>query len=177
MFAEPTKSFSGKLHTVAGEWASIPITSDKDLFDRMVSVGMIMANVEKKTFNIEETMITKLFGSKLLTDFQESEIHSYNCTTDSIELLDNRKRPILVIPVAEEVLKFDVSGYNVIREWLKYHSYSYYRKACGKSDLLDLLCLIIRILEYNKQVKESDIIMRDILIGQLVKPIHNSEVK
>lgn len=171
------KSFSGKLHTVAGEWASIPITSDKDLFDRMVSVGMIMANVEKKTFNIEETMITKLFGSKLLTDFQESEIHSYNCTTDSIELLDNRKRPILVIPVAEEVLKFDVSGYNVIREWLKYHSYSYYRKACGKSDLLDLLCLIIRILEYNKQVKESDIIMRDILIGQLVKPIHNSEGK
>lgn len=122
-------------------------------------------------------MITKLFGTKLLTDFQESEIHSYNCTADSIELLDNRKRPILVIPVAEEVLKFDVSGYNVIREWLKYHSYSYYRKVCSKSDLLDLLCLIIRILEYNKQVKESDTIMRDILIGQLVKPIHNSEVK
>lgn len=104
-----------------------------------------MANVEKKTFNIEETMITKLFGSKLLADFQESEIHSYNCTADSIELLDNRKWPILVIPVAEEMLKFDVSGYNVICEWLKYHSYSYYRKACSKSDLLDLLCLIIRI--------------------------------
>ena len=67
------KSFSGKLHTVAGEWASIPITSDKDLFDRMVSVGMIMANVEKKTFNIEETMITKLFGSKLLTDFKNQK--------------------------------------------------------------------------------------------------------
>ena len=165
------KSFEGKLHTVAGEWASVPITSDKGLFDKMAGIGMMMAMIENKGYKVAESVIMNIFGGYILEKFHETEIHGYNCTNGLIELWDNKMIAVLSIPVPEDVLGFEVSGYNVIREWLKYHSYAYYRKACGSSDLLDLLTLIVRIMEYKKKVAESDEVMKKILEAPLVRPI------
>lgn len=165
------KSFEGKLHTVAGEWASIPITADKSLFDSMVLVGKAMANVEKKDYRVEESLISSVFGQNFIQDYLESEIYGYIFSHNAIELLDIQKSTIFTIPVNEEVLNFEVSGYNVVREWLKYHSYAYYRKTCNVTDIRDLLCLIIRISEYIKQVNCSDEVMKEILVNELITPI------
>ena len=165
------KSFEGKLHTVAGEWASIPITADKSLFDSMVLIGKAMANVEKNNYRVEESLVSSIFGLNLMQEYLESEIHSYVFKKNAIELLDIHKYSVLTIPVDEEVLNFEVSGYNVVREWLKYHSYAYFRKTCNATDIKDLLCLIIRIREYIEQVNCSDKVMKEILANELIKPI------
>lgn len=165
------KSFEGKLHSVSGEWAAIPITANKSLFEAMVSIGKSMAEVERKDYTIEEAKLTSLFGDNLLQTFSESEIHGYKTTNGGIELLSANKSRILFIPIEEEILRFEVSGYTVIREWLKYHSYAYYRKACAKSDIKDLLTLVIRISDYMKLVKKSDLVMKRILDDELITPI------
>lgn len=165
------KSFEGKLHTVSGEWASIPITSDKSLFDSMVLVGKAMAKVEKKDYQVEDALITSIFGQNLMQKYSETEIHGYSFKKNAIELLDVHKSSVLSIPMDEKILNFEVSGYNVIREWLKYHTYAYYRKTCNVSDIKDLLCLTVRICEYIRQVVRSDEVMKKILANELIKPI------
>ena len=62
-------------------------------------------------------------------------------------------------------------NYNIIEQWLKYHSYAYYRKACSNDDIHELFNLIGRIAEYQIEVSISDKNMKNILNGELIKPI------
>ena len=85
--------------------------------------------------------------------------------------MDERSSEIVSFDVPDAILRFEASGYNIIEQWLKYHSYAYYRKACSNEDIQDLFNLIGRIAEYLIEVAKSDQIMKRILERELIKPI------
>lgn len=165
------KAFEGKLHTVAGEWASIPVTADKTLFETMVGVGKAMANIERKEYKAEDTTQTSVLGNVVSESYQEFKLHSHKASDGKIILMDDHGTPIVSFDVPDTILRFEASGYNIIDQWLKYHSYAYYRKACSNEDIHDLFNLIGRIAEYQAETTKSDEVMKRILEGELVKPI------
>ena len=165
------KAFEGKLHTVAGEWASIPITADKSLFDTMVEVGKTMANIERKEYKAKNFTLTSVLGNIVSVIYQEFELHNSKVSDGKIILMDERSSEIVSFDVPDAILRFEASGYNIIEQWLKYHSYAYYRKACSNEDIQDLFNLIGRIAEYLIEVAKSDQIMKRILERELIKPI------
>lgn len=165
------KAFEGKLHTVAGEWASIPITSDKSLFESMVEVGKTMANIERKEYKAKDSTLITVLKNVVSERYQEFELHNYKTSGGKITLMDNRGVVIVSFDVPDIILRFEASGYNIIEQWLKYHSYAYYRKACSNDDIHELFNLIGRIAEYQIEVSISDKNMKNILNGELIKPI------
>lgn len=165
------KAFEGKLHTVAGEWASIPITSDKSLFGSMVKVGKNMANMEHKEYKAKKSTLTTVLGNVASNNYQEFKLSDYQILDGKIILIDEHESAIASIDVSDTILRFEASGYKIIEQWLKYHRYTYYRKACSNDDIHDLFNLIGRIAEYQTEVAISDDIMKKILDGDLINPI------
>lgn len=165
------KAFEGKLHTVAGEWASIPITAEKSLFDAMVEVGKAMANIERKEYSAKDSTLTSVLGNVISDYYQEFELHDSKTSDSKIILMDENGSEIFSFEVPDAILRFEASGYNIIEQWLKYHSYSYYRKTCSNEDIHELFNLIGRIAEYQIEAANSDQIMKRILEGELIKPI------
>lgn len=164
------KTFEGKLHTVAGEWPAIPITKSKNLFDEMANIGKAMANIEKNDFVVDTSLLSKLLGEQLESFPNECKIQSYRVLNSTVILQDTRNNVIFTLHAPNDILQFEVSGYNVIREWLKYHSYAYYRKSCNREDILDLFNLLGKIHEFKKQVILADHAMRKILSSEILKP-------
>ena len=68
------------------------------------------------------------------------------------------------------VIKFEVSGYNVLKEWLKMHSFPYYRRSLQTEKLLELKILISKLSFYIEMIKELDIEIEQILINELFSP-------
>lgn len=165
------KAFEGKLHTVAGEWASIPITADKNLFEAMVAVGNTMAKIESKNYKASEITLNNKIGAVAFENYQEFTLQRYNVAKSVINLIGDYDQVIYSFVVPKEILQFEASGYNIIVQWLKYHTYAYYRKACSNEEIHELFNLIGKIAEYQVQVTKSDEIMKDILITELIKPI------
>lgn len=165
------KAFEGKLHTVAGEWASIPITSDKSLFESMAKVGKNMANIERKEYKAKESTLITVLENVSSNNYQEFKLSDYQISEGKIILLDEHESAIVSVGVSDTILRFEVSGYNIIEQWLKYHRYAYYRKVCSNEDIHDLFNLIGRIAEYQTEETISDGIMKKILKGELIKPI------
>lgn len=165
------KAFEGKLHTVAGEWASIPITSDKSLFESMAKVGKNMANIERKEYKAKESTLITVLENVSSTNYQEFKLSDYQISEGKIILLDEHESAIVSVGVSDTILRFEASGYNIIEQWLKYHRYAYYRKVCSNEDIHDLFNLIGRIAEYQTEAAISDGIMKKILKGELIKPI------
>ena len=159
-------AFEGKLYATAGEWPAIPIPQDKSLFEQMANVGKEMAAIEKKNYQSEQSLA--VFDSNLLRS--ETEIHSFSISDDTITISDAGGVEIKSKRIPKDVLHFESSGYEVVREWMKYHSYAYYRKACGKEEFEDLFNLIGRISDFVTQIHVSDKILKLIIEGDLLIP-------
>ena len=159
-------TFEGKLYSTAGEWASIPITESYDLFVKMVDVGKNMSSVEKKDYTPLQLPVT------IESEHFDCEIEmSYSIEKGNVIIKDINTRKTISIPVSEEILTFQASGYEIVREWLKYHSYNYYRKSCGRVEFEDFQNLCGRIYDFKELMKSADEIMDEILQGSFVKPI------
>ena len=98
-------------------------------------------------------------------------IYTPALSDEIISFTDSIGNVIRSTVVPKEILHFEASGYEVIREWMKYHSYAYYRKACGKEDFEDLFNLLGRIQDFKNHVVLADIQMKRILGGQFITPI------
>lgn len=160
-------AFEGKLYATAGEWPAIPIPKDKSLFEQMVKIGKDMATIEKKDYQSEQAL--SIFSEDIINN--EVEIYTPALSDEIISFTDAIGNVIRSTVVPKEILHFESSGYEVIREWMKYHSYAYYRKACGKEDFEDLFNLLGRIQDFKNQVVLADIQMKRILGGQFITPI------
>lgn len=158
------QSFKGKLHSTAGEWPSIPIPKDKSVFARMVEIGRAMAEVERKDYASQH-----IPSESRTVEVEEMEIRTYDVSSNIISLEGVQGQKI-IIPAPREVLEFEASGYNVVREWLKYHSYAYYRKACGEEEFADLKNLFGKILDFKRLVESADATMDEILHGEFITP-------
>lgn len=159
-------TFEGKLYSTAGEWPAIPIPMSYELFSRMSELGQKMAEVEKnkyKSINQQVTIDKSLSDSEINVD--------YTLLDGIIKIHDISSGVDYFIQVPTEILTFQASGYEIVREWLKYHSYNYYRKSCGKKEFEELQNLFGRILDFKSLVTSADVIMRDILQNELIKPL------
>ncbi len=157
--------FEGKLYSSAGEWPAIPIPLTYELLNRMSMLGQKMAEVEKTDYRSVNKQVA--IGSSLM----DSEINmEYTILDGSIKIRDTNSRVEYNIQVPDGILTFQASGYEIIREWLKYHSYNYYRKACGKKEFEELQNLFGRILDFKSLVASADVIMSEILQSELIKP-------
>lgn len=157
-------TFENKLYATAGEWPAIPIPQDKFLFDRMVKIGKDMAGIEKKDYQSDQAL--SIFSEDIIC--KDVEIYSPSLSDEIVSFTDAIGNVIRSTVVPKGILHFESSGYEVVREWMKYHSYSYYRKACGKEEFEDLFNLLGRISDFVTQTHESDKIMKQILGGNLL---------
>ena len=158
------QTFEGKLYATAGEWPAIPIPQDKSLFEQLAFVGKEMAAIEKKDYQSEQLL--SVFDNNLLGS--ETEIHSFSLSDDTITIKDAGDNEIKSKKISKNVLHFESSGYEVVREWMKYHSYAYYRKVCGKDEFDDLFNLLGRIMDFQKQIVKADSLMKRILTSEMI---------
>ena len=130
-----------------------------------------MANIERKEYKAKDSTLTTVLGNVASDSYREFELHDYQISDGKIILMDDHGSAIVSIDVPNAILHFEASGYNIIEQWLKYHHYAYYRKACSNDDIDDLFNLIGRIAEYQTEASISDEYMVKILNGELIKPI------
>lgn len=155
-------TFEGKLYTTAGEWPSIPISKEWSLFEEMTTIGRNMADIEKIDYTSPHP--TVIFNQN---DFQAGiKIDSFSIKDNTIVI----NKVIVSEPIPQEILHFEASGYEIVKQWMKYHSYAYYNKACGKEEFEDLFNLLARIQDYLVQVREADKVMQKILKGDFITP-------
>lgn len=143
--------FKGKLFDVAGQWPKIPITSSKTLFFEIAAIGQELAEIER-----DDYQINKVRSELLFTEFDgEFKLISYKFETNKILLIDDKKKiKVLISNIPEDLLLMEISGYKVLREWLKMRSYAYYRKTFEKSDYESLKILLEKIFYYQNRIAE-----------------------
>lgn len=153
------EQFKGKLYNVAGEWASIPITANRDLFIIVSKYGENLAKIEASDFK------TKVEKDYLM----ELKYYKTKIEADSISFLDEKGNLIKKYSnLDEDVLLFEVSGYNVVWNWLKLHSYPYYRKQLEENEIQEFHTLLTKIRLYKDTIAELDKSVEEILNGKLL---------
>jgi hypothetical protein len=154
------EQFKGKLYNVAGEWPGIPITEEKDLFFAVAEFGKQLAELESGNYK----------GKTRKDDLAELEYHKYKIETNSIRLFDEKGNLVKqYFDIDEDTLQFEVSGYNVVREWLKLHSYPYYRKNLEEEELNEFHMLLSKIDLYRTIILELDNKVEQILDSKLLE--------
>lgn len=161
------KAFEGVLFTVAGSenWPRIPVARDKTTFIAIVDMGKQLAELENIDFEVKLTRnsakLEKIFEREFrLTDYDVKENEGI------LELIEDKKTLIKFAPLPEEVLSFEVAGYNVLAQWLKFHSHRYTRASFGKADFEKLLSLLSRIELQLKTMEELDREIAPLLTGE-----------
>jgi len=151
-------SFEGALHGVAGNWPKIPITKNKSLFSSVSEIGRNLAEIEKSEYIVPNI--------PMLED--ELTYYKYSFNKNTIALRDETGNVLKqFLDLDPKVIDFKVSGYSVIKEWLKMHSYQYYRRSLQAEKILELETLIAKIYLYIKQVEQLDLQIEQILEGEL----------
>lgn len=161
-------TFSAKLHSATGQMPSIPFTANKELFKSVVSIGRRLASLESNDYQFSKSELDSNDYFQWTNTIPTFELKSYSVKTDSIEISTTDGKSI-VLPLPPDILSFTVSGYNIIREWLKYHSYSYYRKSLMKEELDCFLRLINRIRLYLMEYADLDSDVQEILTTELIQ--------
>jgi len=151
-------SFEGALFCVAGNWPKIPITKDKLLFVSVSEFGKTLANIEKSDYIIPDIAIGEIPLSYHKYSFEK---HAIILKTDSGEIVKQ------YTDIASDVISFEISGYNVLKEWLKMHSFQYYRKPLEVEKISELETLIFKISLYIEKIEELDLEVEQILCNEL----------
>ncbi|WP_127585666.1 hypothetical protein [Paenibacillus koleovorans] len=71
------------------------------------------------------------------------------------------------IPCPLDVQRINISGYNIIKNvWMKFNSYDFTHCIFSRDDVIDLLNLINKLVEYVSLVGEIDVVMHAVIEGQ-----------
>ena len=97
------------------------------------------------------------------------KFYKYKIETNSIRLLDEKGNLVTqYFDIDEDILQFEVSGYTVVREWLKLHSFPYYRKQLEEDEINEFHTLLSKIRLYIDTITELDKSIEEILSGELI---------
>lgn len=146
------EAFSGALFTTASADSipRLPITNSPDLFGKIVVIGRALAELENPAFVVELSATRRM----LLAQFVASDMMQLSalCATPApdgntiLMLTDNVGNPLFSSdPIEEELANFKVSGYSVLKEWVKWHSFKYTRIPLRKNTIEAFLGVITRI--------------------------------
>jgi hypothetical protein len=97
------------------------------------------------------TKLEKIFDAAFYLDSFKIDIQA-----GKIELKSQAGRILLIRPIAKEILNFTVSGYNVIQQWLKIHSYPYFRAEFNRDIFKQLLSLMQCIEKQSETISVLD---------------------
>lgn len=161
-------TFSSKLYSSAGILPAVPITADTVLFERMAEIGKAMANTEKDGYVAGEESVKSAILEMPLLNKADYCYDKYVVKGDSITLFW-QNQIVLEFRVKPELLSFKSCGYEVIKTWLKFHQYSYYRKACSPKVIYQLSNLAGCINTYLDLVNEADTLFLRIIGSSFVK--------
>lgn len=120
----------------------IPITSDAGLFLSLAERGTRLAELENPN---NPPPISASFSRFLDLYEDEFNLTSSKMDAQTLNLQEDRKVVVSIRPIPFEVLDFQVGGYAVLQQWLKFHSHRYTRSAFTREQYIDLLTLLSRI--------------------------------
>lgn len=150
--------FKGKLFGVAGEWPRIPVTKSKSLFLAIVDFGKKIAEIESNDFelNIAES------------DVDAFTYFKFSIDADTITLKDETGRTVKKFSnIPLETISFKISGYSIIKEWLKLHSFPYFRKELSVGDIRKFNILLNKIDLYIDTISNLDFLVEQVIDGEV----------
>ncbi|OUS68713.1 hypothetical protein B1748_33200 [Paenibacillus sp. MY03] len=162
--------FEGALFTVnrADLRPRIPIVNNAEVFGQLSALGRRVAELEKRDYIPENRMrfdveaiqaeIPENFKLKLTDQIFDEENETVIISDGTIKI---------EIPCPLEVQRINIAGYDIIKNvWMKFNSYDYTHCAFSRDDIISLLHLINKLVEYVSLVGEIDIIMHDVIEGK-----------
>jgi hypothetical protein len=155
--------FEGALFAGARSVPKIPISADAELFGRIASKGKQIALLEnfRSTVSVANRFVSLYSGEFELTDYR------IDSSAETLELIHNNVTALRLSPIAGEVLAFTVSGYNVVKQWLKVHSFPYTRTTFSREHYLELLQLLARIEGQLSLIGELENDISQLLSGNI----------
>lgn len=139
--------FEGALFTASdsSKRPRIPVVSDWEIFNNIAAFGKDLANLEHPSYEVELRPGYADLEDKFSTEFNLGRFR-IDAAAEKIDLFaDSGALAVDLHPIPKSVLSFEVSGYNVVQQWLKYNSYRYTRASFGAPQYKALLDLLNRI--------------------------------
>ena len=170
--------FEGALFTVSNSEKNprIPIVESRDLFMNIRNLGMVLALLE---LNQDEANLIHYnydinYNHGYLSRFSDIFSHDSNLLGDSINIarqeitleFDDHDN-IQLSPIDKDILEFKVSGYQVLDQWLKFHSNRYSRMVFSVTKFDEFLDLLDKIKVLIKIIQKINSYMEGILEGKM----------
>jgi hypothetical protein len=147
--------FEGVLYQTAGEWPRIPFPKDPKTFNSLANLGKQLAECERDDFatlHQTDTDILNSFPANEV-DLREFEVDDKASIVIAIDSCGTKYR----IPVPQRnILSCEMSGYRVVREWLKWRSGPYLRRKFGKEDAVLFALLVAAIQRQFELINAID---------------------
>jgi type I restriction-modification system DNA methylase subunit len=164
--------FEGALFTVnrSDMRPRIPMVNDSDVFNRLVTLGRKVAELEKSDYTPQNLAGLDYDAIKALVprDFRLSwtrAIQPFDEDNETVTLTDGRVD--ITIPCPLDAQRLNIAGYEVIKNaWMKFNSYDFTHCAFTVDDMGVFLDLINKLLEYVELVGEIDVVMHDVVEGR-----------
>ncbi len=124
-----------------GQWPRLPMPKRWSSIEEIAKLGLELAELEDltKAIKAELKITTPAVMAAPLTNAQIEPL------SQKIVLLNERNVIVTIEGVPQSVLTHRISGYNVIKEWIKYRTWPYYRAMFTQRELDDLSDLLNRI--------------------------------
>ena len=162
--------FEGALFTVnqSDNRARIPVVGDKTAFNRIVSFGKKLANLEKEDYTPSNRLLfdySQLCDSIPTSFHLKREVYPFDEDKEILNLTDGNSTIGITCPLSLQ--RLNISGYNVVKDvWLKFNSYDFTHCDFTRDDMKNLLDFLNKLVEREDIVSELDGIVRQVLNGQ-----------
>lgn len=163
--------FEGALFTVnqSDKRARVPIVSDREIFKRIVQLGMKIAALEKFDYKPENILGYDYDALKAMVprDFHlKNSTHPLDDNEEQLVLTDGTTNINISCPLSLQ--RLNISGYDVIKGvWLKFNSYDFTHCDFTSDDMEKLLDFLNTIATHERYVKKLDEIIAPILHGEV----------
>lgn len=148
------EAYKAELHTV-GQWPKIPLIDDWVLVRTIAELGRNIAELENFDIETDKQEEIKDFRPFQLTKVSLDSKGNVSFYSNSVRTMS--------ISVDPEVAAIKVAGYHVVKEWLKYRTWPYYRKNFSVSELAEFLEVVARLRTQNLLYKKLDVIVHNTL--------------
>ena len=165
--------FKAELFLTAGE--SMPpifFPKEKESFEAMSLLGAGLADLERHDVSNRDVLNDKFTSTFTAFNFSKFVV---NLELGVIEFYGNRDAKLVISEISADVLKFAISGYNVIDTWLKFHKFSYTRTTFDSVQLKEFGYLIQSVESSINIRSQADDVLEEIMSGELVK-LQSAEV-
>lgn len=136
-----------------GHWPRIPIPKDIGLIENVADLGRTLASLEN--VDLDNGLIKSVAKSDWKEPFDLTKA-TLNEAEGVVELRGNGGEVCRISGLNSSTVLMKISGYNIVKEWLKYRTWPYYRAQFGQEEHRELLDLLNRIEAQHTVITEVD---------------------